>query len=140
MNSSARPDTPGQSNSTWLLDIGYPSTRERRFTVLCIVEQRSGACLAMQIQETFQGDDVARVLEHLASVGGPPRVLKVDCSASFSDTAIVRWAADHKTQIVRFSAHMPAGKGLIERAMRSAREGERLPAYPNALRRVWHDG
>jgi hypothetical protein len=43
----------------------------------------------------------------------------VDRSGVFQDAAIKRWAAGHRTQIVRRNAHAPGSKGTVERVFRS---------------------
>lgn len=138
-NTSAQSCTPPRSNATWLLDIGYPSAHGRRFSVLCIVEQLSGACLAMEIQETFHLHDVVRVLDRLASARGAPDALMVHGNALFNDATIVRWATSCGAQLVRPSVRAPSGKGPIERAIRSARAGLSPPGSDKKARRERYD-
>ena len=116
-----------EPNEAWHLDVGYTSAHEKRFSVLCVVDEVARKCLAVEIRETFHGQDVVRVLARLASAGGAPGALIVDARDLFSDAAIVDWAARDGTQVLRLSVHAPLGKGAIERAIRSA--GANLPGY-----------
>ena len=107
-----RPDA-----STWCLDVGYPSGYETRYAVLCVIDAVSGMGLAVEIQETFSGHDVIRILDRLVRKSGTPGALLLDGSLFGAYPALIGWATRHGIQLKRPSLDKPAGKGLAERAL-----------------------
>jgi putative transposase len=84
------PTRPGER---WSMDFMSDSLADgRRYRLLCIVDDFSRECLAIEVDTSIGGERVARVLDRLADRGRLPETIVVDNGPEFTSKALLTWA------------------------------------------------
>jgi putative transposase len=86
----AAPTRPGER---WSMDFMSDSLAHgRRYRLLCIMDDFSRECVAIEVDTSLGGERVARVLDRLADRGRLPETIVVDNGPEFTSKALLAWA------------------------------------------------
>jgi putative transposase len=77
----------------WSMDFMSDSLADgRRYRLLCIVDDFSRECVAIEVDTSIGGERVARVLGGLSDRGKRPQTIVVDNGPEFTSKAMLTWA------------------------------------------------
>jgi putative transposase len=80
-------------NERWSLDFVHDTLeRGRRFRTLNIVDDFTRECLAIEVDTSFSGSRVARVLDAIAERRGLPQTIVMDNGTELTSIAMACWA------------------------------------------------
>jgi putative transposase len=84
---------PAAINQRWSLDfVSDTLSDDRRFRILCIVDDFSRECLATVVDTSLGGVRVVRELERLATERALPQMVVSDNGTELTSGAVLRWA------------------------------------------------
>ena len=84
---------PGNANETWSMDFVSDALFDgRRFRALTLVDNFSRECLAIRADQRLQGEDVATLLDQVATSRGTPERICLDNGPEFISKALDLWA------------------------------------------------
>src|SRR6266851_7609873 len=84
---------PIRINQRWSLDfVSDTLGDDRRFRILCIVDDFSRECLATVLDASLSGVRVVRELEQLTRERGKPKITVSDNGSELTSVAVLRWA------------------------------------------------
>lgn len=82
-------------NEIWSMDFVADALFDgRRLRTLPIVDNYTSECLAIDVGQSLQGEDVVRVLDQLRITRGLPKTIKVDNGSEFISKAMDKWACE----------------------------------------------
>jgi putative transposase len=83
-------------NDTWSMDFAADSLfNGKRFRVLTVVDNFSRECVGIKVGQSLRGDEVVALLDHLKSIRGIPRSIRMDNGSEFVSKALDKWAYDN---------------------------------------------
>ena len=90
-------DVPSRPYQRWSMDFMADSLFDgRRFRLLCVLDDFSRQCLAIEVATSITGERVTRVLDRLVWHYGLPEVLVMDNGPEFTSRAMLQWAQDRR--------------------------------------------
>ena len=89
---------PSTINERWSLDfVSDTFADERRFRILCIVDDFSRECLATVVDTSLSGVRVVRELEQLILERGKPKIIVSDNGTELTSVAVLQWVPGRVT-------------------------------------------
>jgi putative transposase len=110
-------------NERWAMDFMHDAFFDgRRFRVLTVIDLFTRECLALEVQRSFKGEDVASILGDIIARRGKPKTIQCDQGTEFTSMAMDHWAYWNKIGL-SFSrpgkpgdnAHCEAFNSLVRR-------------------------
>lgn len=86
----------------------------RRFRMLCVLDQYTKECLAIEVDFSLNGIRVARVLEWLLIIRQRPEAITVDNGPEFAGIALDRWAYKNQIKLDFIRPGKPVENAYIE--------------------------
>jgi putative transposase len=102
---------PGEPrpNSVWSYDFVHDRlANQRAMRMLCVVDEHTRECLAIEVARSLTSRDVILTLSRLMRLYGKPQFIRSDNGAEFTAATVMRWLRDQ--QIDQHSSH-PASLG-----------------------------
>jgi len=106
---------PVAPNVSWSMDfIADGLSNGRRFRCLAIVADFSRECLAIEVDTSLPGTQVAAVLDRLAADGGLPESITVDNGPEFDGRVLDEWAYRNPVRLAFIRPGKPNENAYIE--------------------------
>jgi putative transposase len=103
------------ANTLWSMDFVADNLFDgRKLRMLTIVDCFTRESLAIEVDQSLKGDDVARVLSRIVSERGEPSVIKSDNGSEFISKVMDRWAYEHKVTLDFSRPGKPTDNAMIE--------------------------
>jgi len=107
-----RPTAPDQA---WSLDFVADQLQDgRRFRSLTIVDVFTRESVAIEVGQSFRGEDVVRTLNRLKHEGKTPKLLFCDNGSEFAGQAMDLWAYQNGAKIDFSRPGKPTGNAFVE--------------------------
>jgi len=102
-------------NSVWSYDFVYDRTANgRALKLLCVLDEHTRECLAIEVGRSLRGQDVILTLSRLMRLYGKPAYLRSDNGAEFTATAVMRWLRDQNVGPAYIKPGSPWQNGTVE--------------------------
>lgn len=95
----------------------------RRIRALTLLEVFSRESLAIKVEKSLKGEDVARTLQAVAAFRGLPESIYCDNGTEFSSKAVDQWAYENKVSLKFSRPGKPTDNAFIESFNGRFREG-----------------
>jgi hypothetical protein len=96
-----RPAPPSGPNEQWAMDFMQDTLADgRAVRILTVIDIYTRECLAAVSAGAFRGDDVVRVLSHLAARRSRPQRIRVDNGTEFTSKALDHWTYFNGVELV----------------------------------------
>lgn len=106
---------PCRLNECWAMDfVSDQLYNGKRFRVLTLIDTYSRECLAVLVEKSIKGEQVAAVLDGLKKITGLPMKIKVDNGPEFISRALDAWAYLNKVQLAYSRPGKPTDNPHIE--------------------------
>ena len=106
---------PQDRNQRWSLDFVSDSLVDgRRFRILCVIDDFSRECLATVVDNSISGVRVARELDRIAALRGPPCMVVSDNGTELTSNAILKWQQDRRVEWHYIAPGKPMQNGFVE--------------------------
>ena len=118
-NKSARARQP-QANAQyahhiWSMDFVADNLFDgRKLRALTVVDQYTRECLAIEVNQRLNGDDVVNVMQSICVTRGVPQVIKTDNGSEFISKALDRWAYEKQVTLDFSRPGKPTDNAFIE--------------------------
>ena len=90
---------PQGVNQRWSLDfVSDALMDERRFLILCVIDDFSRECLATVVDTSLSESRVARELDQIAGMRGYPCMVVSDNGSELTSNAILKWQEESKVE------------------------------------------
>lgn len=87
-------------NETWSMDFVSDALFDgRRLRMLTVVDLYTRECLAIDVGQSFKGEDVVRVLNEITQQRGLPQSIKSDNGSEFISKVMDRWAYERNIKL-----------------------------------------
>jgi len=104
-----------KKNECWSMDFVSDQLYDgRRIRVLTLVDNHTRESLALHVGQRVRGQDVVRVLEHVADVHGLPSAIRVDNGPEFISKDLDLWAYWNKVKLDFSRPGKPTDNAFIE--------------------------
>jgi len=102
-------------NSVWTYDFVFDQTANGRvMKLLCILDEHTRECLAIEVSRRICSQDVIVALSRLMRIYGKPAFIRSDHGAEFTAAAVMRWLRDQQVGPVFIAPGSPWQNGFIE--------------------------
>ena len=126
---------PQGPNQRWSLDFVADSlTCDRRFRVLCVIDDFSRECLATVVDTSLSGIRVARELDWIAEARGHPCMVVSDNGTELTSNAILKWQEERHVEWHYIAPGKPMQNVVVLPVMDFP--ARRLPANPGTEPRL----
>jgi transposase InsO family protein len=99
----------------WAWDFVHDRTEDgRALKFLCIVDEFTRECLALEVRRSFKSNDVIDVLKELILIRGTPEHIRSDNGPEFIAHAIAAWLGIAKVSTLYIEPGNPWENGYIE--------------------------
>jgi putative transposase len=106
---------PTGSNQAWSMDfVSDALFNSNKFRALTLMDNHTHECLAIYHAQNIRGDDVAHLLEHIASQRGKPLRIQADNRPEFISIALNHWAYDNQVVLDFSRPAKPTDNAFIE--------------------------
>jgi len=96
-----------RANSVWSYDFVHDRlANQRAVRMLCVVDEHTRECLAIEVARSLTSRDVILTLGRLMRLYGKPQFIRSDNGAEFTAVAVMRWLRDQQVG----PAFIPPGK------------------------------
>jgi putative transposase len=103
------------ANQEWAVDFVSDSIMSgRKIRVLCVIDVFTRECLALEIDTSFAGRRVARVLAAITAWRGKPAALRSDNGPEFLGRHYVGWCLEQKISTMYIQPGKPMQNGHVE--------------------------
>lgn len=103
------------ANQVWSMDFVSDALSDgRRMRALTVVDQHTRECLAIRVDQSLRGEDVAGVMTAIAAERGAPGSIKTDNGSEFAGHVMDRWAYENGVQIAFSRPGKPTDNAWIE--------------------------
>ena len=103
------------ANQEWALDFVHDVTASgRSIRVLNVVDAYTRESLAMEVDTSFAGLRVTRVLEQIIVERGVPRAIRCDNGPELTSRHFLAWALDRKIDLVHIQPGKPTQNAYVE--------------------------
>jgi putative transposase len=82
--------------------------------ILTLIDEATRECLALEVDSSLTGRNVAAVLNRVALFRGLPKEILTDNGSEFTGNALNAWAHDHRVEHVFTDPGCPTQNGYIE--------------------------
>jgi putative transposase len=108
------------ANQEWALDSAHDALASgRTIRVLSVVDAYTRECLALEVDTSFAGLRVTRVLDQIIAERGQPGTIRCDNGPELTRRHFLAWGIDRKIELV----HIQPGKPTQTRTWRASMEG-----------------
>jgi putative transposase len=103
------------ANQEWGLDFVHDAMAAgRTIRVLSIVDGFTRECLALEVDSSFAGRRVTRVLDGIIQKRGLPQSIRCDNGPELTSRHFLAWCVDHKIELVHIQPGKPMQNGRCE--------------------------
>ena len=103
------------ANQEWALDFVHDVVASgRSIRVLNVVDAYTRECLAMEVDTSFAGLRVTRVLDRIIAERERPQAIRCDNGPELTSRHILAWALDRKIELVHIQPGKPTQNGYVE--------------------------
>lgn len=104
-----------ESNQEWALDFVHDLTASgRSIRALNVIDAYTRESLAMEVDTSFAGLRVPRVLDHIIAERGLPRAIRCDNGPGLTSRHFLAWALDRKIDLIHIQPGKPTQNGYVE--------------------------
>jgi putative transposase len=109
------PQRESHPNESWAMDfVSDQLFNGKRFRNLTMLDSYTRECLAIHVDRSIQGTDVAEVLDRLKVSRGLPEYLRIDNGPEFISKALDLWAYQEGVRLHFSRPGRPTDNALIE--------------------------
>lgn len=103
------------ANQEWALDFAHDAVASgRTIRVLSVVDAYTRECLALEVDTSFAGLRVARVLNQIIAERGQPRAICCDNGPELTSRHFLAWGIDRKIEVVHIQPGKPTQNAYVE--------------------------
>ena len=103
------------ANQEWALDFVHDVVQAgRTIRVLCVVDAFTRECLALEVETSFAGLRVTRVLDEIIARRGAPQSIRCDNGPELTSRHFLAWCLERKIQLVHIQPGKPTQNGYVE--------------------------
>lgn len=104
-----------ESNQEWALDFVHDVTASgRSIRVLNVIDAYTRESLAMEVDTSFAGVRVTRVLDQIIAERGLPRAIRCDNGPELTSRHFLAWALERKIDLIHIQPGKPKQNGYVE--------------------------
>ena len=108
-------ERPTAANQVWSMDFVFDRTAEgRSIKSLTIVDDATHEAVAIVPERALGGNQLVRILEHLAYTRGLPKAIRTDNGKEFCSRALLTWAHARGVQLFLIEPGKPNQNAYIE--------------------------
>ena len=102
-------------NSVWSYDFVHDRlANQRAIRMLCVVDEYTRECLAIEVGRSLTSRDVILTLGRLMRLHGKPQFIRSDNGAEFTAAAVMRWLHDQNVGPAFIPPGKPWHNGFVE--------------------------
>jgi len=102
-------------NSVWCYDFVHDRFADNRaFRLLCVLDEHTRECLAIEVARSITSTDVILVLSRLMRLYGKPAFIRSDQGTEFTAGAVMRWLRDQQVGPAFIPPGRPWHNGFVE--------------------------
>jgi transposase InsO family protein len=102
-------------NAVWSYDFLYDQLVDGRvLKLLCVVDEYTRECLAIEVAASLRSQDVILTLSRLMRLYGKPAFVRSDNGAEFTAAKVMRWLRDNAIGPAFIAPGSPWQNGVIE--------------------------
>jgi len=102
-------------NAVWSYDFLHDQLVDGRvLKLLCVVDEYTRECLAIEVGASLRSQDVILTLSRLMRLYGKPAFVRSDNGAEFTAAKVMRWLRDHAIGPAFIAPGSPWQNGVIE--------------------------
>ena len=102
-------------NTVWSYDFVHDRTANNRaLKLLCVVDEYTRECLAIEVARSIRGQDVILTLSRLMRLYGKPSYIRSDNGAEFTARAVMCWLRDKHVGSSFIRPGSPWQNGIVE--------------------------
>ena len=106
---------PEAANEVWSMDFVFDRSAEGRvIKCLTVVDDATHESVTIVPERAIGGQQVARILDHLAASRGLPQVIRTDNGKEFCGRAMLTWAHAHQVALRLIEPGKPNQNAYIE--------------------------
>ena len=98
----------------WALDFVHDVAAGRTIRVLNVIDAYTRESLAMEVDTSFAGLRVTRVLDQIIAERGLPRAIRCDNGPELTSRHFLAWALDRKIDLVHIQPGKPTQNAYVE--------------------------
>ena len=103
------------ANQEWALDFVHDSVASgRSIRVLNVIDAYTRESLAMEVDTSFAGLRVTRVLDQIIDERGLPRAIRCDNGPELTSRRFLAWALDRKIDLIHIQPGKPTQNAYVE--------------------------
>lgn len=104
-----------QLNHIWSYDFVHDRLADgRAVRLLCVLDEHTRECLAIEVARSLRSADVILVLSRLMRLYGKPQYIRSDNGAEFTSGAVMRWLRDRHIGPAYIAPGKPWQNGFVE--------------------------
>lgn len=104
-----------RANSVWSYDFVHDRlANQRAFRLLCVVDEYTRECLAIEVARSLTSRDVILTLGRLMRLHGKPQFIRSDNGAEFTAAAVMRWLRGQQVGPAFIPPGKPWHNGFVE--------------------------
>lgn len=104
-----------EPNQEWALDFVHDVTASgRSIRVLNVIDAYTRESLAMEVDTSFAGLRVTRVLDQIIAERGLPRAIRCDNGPELTSRHFLAWALDRRINLIHIQPGKPTQNGYVE--------------------------
>ena len=108
-------ERPTAANQVWSMDFVFDRTAEgRSIKSLTVVDDATHEAVAIVPERALGGNQLVRILEHLAYTRGLPKAIRTDNDKEFCSRAMLTWAHARGVQLFLIEPGKPNQNAYIE--------------------------
>lgn len=102
-------------NSVWCYDFVHDRFADgRAFRMLCVLDEHTRECLAIEVARSITSQDVILVLSRLMRLHSKPAFIRSDQGTEFTAGAVMRWLRDQSVGPAFIPPGRPWHNGFVE--------------------------
>lgn len=102
-------------NEMWSMDFVSDALFDgRRLRALTVVDALTREALAIDVDQSIKGEQVAQAMTRIASVRGAPKTIRVDNGPEFISKALDRWAYENGVTLDVSRPGKPTDNAFVE--------------------------
>lgn len=102
-------------NSVWCYDFVHDRFADgKAFRCLCVLDEHTRECLAIEVARSITSQDVILVLSRLMRLYGKPAYIRSDQGTEFTAGAVMRWLRDQRVGPAFIPPGRPWHNGFVE--------------------------
>ena len=108
-------ERPIAANQVWSMDFVFDRTAEgRSIKNLTVVDDATHEAVAIVPERAMGGNQLVRILDHLATMRGLPKAIRTDNGKEFCGRAMLNWAHSKGVQLFLIEPGKPNQNAYIE--------------------------